>query len=210
MAVEDPTAEHGLKLSIEDYPFANDGLILWDTIKQWVRDYVNHYYPDPSLVESDEELQDWWTEVRTKGHADKKDEPWWPVLKTPEDQVNVLTTIIRVAAGHHAAVNFGQYVYTGYFPNRPTIARTNMPTEDPVDEEFQNFLHKPEFAMLKCFPSQIQATKVMAVLDVLSNHSADEEQMEPSWAENPVIKAAFERFSGRLKELEGIIDESSL
>ena len=33
------------------------------------------------------------------------------------------------------------------------------------------------------------------------------ENMEPSWEENPVIKAASEQFSGRLKELEGIIDE---
>ena len=124
MAVEYPTAEHGLKLSIEDYPFANDGLILWDAIKQWVRDYVNHYYPDSSLVESDKELQDWWTEVRTKGHADKKDEPWWPVLKTPDDLVNVLTTIIWVAVRHHAVVNFGQYVYAGYFLNRPKMTST--------------------------------------------------------------------------------------
>ena len=88
-------------------------------------------------------------------------------------------------------MNFDQYVYAGYFPNRPTTARINMPTEDPVDEEFKNFLHKPEFAMLKCFPSQIQATKGMAVLDVLSNHSLDEEYigvgMEPSWEENLVI-----------------------
>ena len=108
-------------------------------------------------------------------------------------------------------MNFGQYVFAGYFPNRPTIARTNMPTENPSDEEFKNLLKKPEVELLKCFPSQIQATKVMAVLDVLSNHSLDEEylgeNMEPSWEGNPVIKAAFEQFSGRLKELEGIIDE---
>ena len=61
MAVEDPTAEHVLRLTIEDYPFANDGLILWDAIKQWVSDYVNHYYREPSLVQSDGELQAWWT-----------------------------------------------------------------------------------------------------------------------------------------------------
>ncbi|XP_050376085.1 linoleate 13S-lipoxygenase 2-1, chloroplastic-like [Argentina anserina] len=211
MAVEDPTAEHGLKLTIEDYPFANDGLILWDAIKEWVRDYVNHYYPDPSLVENDQELQTWWTDVRTKGHADKKDEPWWPVLKTLEDLTQVLTTIIWVTAGHHAAVNFGQYTYAGYFPNRPTIARTNMPTEDPSEESFQNFLKKPESELLMCFPSQIQATKVMAVLDVLSNHSPDEEYigeiMESSWAENAIIKVAFERFNGNLKKLEATIDE---
>ena len=73
MAEKDPRAPHGLKLTIEDYPYANDGLILWDTIKQWVTDYVNHYYPKPGQIESDEELQAWWEEIRTVGHGDKKD-----------------------------------------------------------------------------------------------------------------------------------------
>ncbi|KAI8526272.1 hypothetical protein RHMOL_Rhmol13G0296000 [Rhododendron molle] len=210
MAVEDPTAPHGLKLTIEDYPYANDGLMLWDAIKQWVTDYVKHYYPDSALVQSDKELQAWWTEIRTIGHADKKDEPWWPKLKTVEDLIGILTTMIWVASGHHSAVNFGQYDFAGYFPNRPTIARTNMPTEDPNDEEMKFFLAKPEVVLLKCFPSQIQATKVMAVLDILSTHSPEEEYIgaaiEGVWADNPFIKAAFERFSGKLKVLEGVID----
>ncbi|KAL3519189.1 hypothetical protein ACH5RR_021778 [Cinchona calisaya] len=151
MAVEDPNAPHGLKLTIEDFPFANDGLVLWDIIKKWVADYVKHYYPEPKTVQSDQELQSWWTEIRTVGHGDKKDEPWWPVLNTPDDLIGILTTIIWT-----------------------------------------------------------QATTVMAILDVLSNHSPDEEYIgdviEPVWAEDPIIKAAFEEFSGRLKELEGIID----
>nr|AAZ57444.1 lipoxygenase LOX1 [Populus deltoides] len=211
MAVEDPSAPHGLKLMVEDYPYANDGLVLWDIIKEWVSDYVNHYYPDSSLIVSDNELQAWWTEVRTVGHADKKDEPWWPVLKTPQDLIETLTTIIWIASGHHAAVNFGQYTYAGYFPNRPTTARMNMPTEDPNDELLKLFWEKPEVILLTTFPSQIQATTVMAILDVLSNHSPDEEylgqQIEPAWTEEPAINAAFVKFNGRLKEFEGIIDE---
>ncbi|XP_074275409.1 linoleate 13S-lipoxygenase 2-1, chloroplastic-like [Silene latifolia] len=211
MAVEDPRAPHGLKLHIEDYPFANDGLVLWDILKQWVTDYVNHYYPKSSLVESDNELQAWWTEIRTVGHGDKKDEPWWPNLKTTQDLIHIITTMIWVTSGHHAAVNFGQYSYGGYFPNRPTLTRTNMPTEDPTEEEWKLFSKKPEAALLKCFPSQIQATRVMTILDVLSTHSPDEEyigdNMDPAFEEEAGIKAAFEKFSGRLKELEGIIDE---
>ncbi|XP_038697093.1 linoleate 13S-lipoxygenase 2-1, chloroplastic-like [Tripterygium wilfordii] len=210
MAVEDPTAKHGLKLTIEDYPYANDGLLLWDIIKEWVSDYVNQYYQDPSKVESDTELQAWWTEIKTKGHEDKKDESWWPVLNTPEDLIQILTTIIWVASGHHAAVNFGQYNFGGYFPNRPSITRKNMPTEDPTEEELRNFLKRPEDALLQSYPSQIQATKVMSVLNALSSHSTDEEYLgetpEPSWVANPVINAAYERFNARLKELEGIID----
>ncbi|KAG5628576.1 hypothetical protein H5410_000293 [Solanum commersonii] len=84
-----------------------------------------------------------------------------------------------------------------------------MPTEDPTNEEWEWFLNKLEEALLKCFPSQIQATKVMAILDVLSNHSPDEEyigeKIEPYWAEDSVINAVFEVFSGKLKELEGIM-----
>ncbi|KAL6203728.1 hypothetical protein ACLB2K_027427 [Fragaria x ananassa] len=201
MAVEDPTAPHGLRLTIQDYPFANDGLLLWDAIKEWVSDYVNHYYTDSRLVQTDHELQAWWTEIRTVGHGDKKDEPWWPDLNTPQDLIDILTTMLWVTSGHHASVNFGQYTYAGYFPNRPTIARTNVPTEDPDDEAWEMFMKKPEAALLRCFPSQIQATTIMAVLDILSTHSPDEEyigeKMEDAWAEDEVIKAAFERFKGR-------------
>ncbi|PRQ35260.1 putative linoleate 13S-lipoxygenase [Rosa chinensis] len=211
MAVEDPTAPHGLRLSIQDYPFANDGLLLWDAIKQWVSDYVNHYYRESTLVQTDQELQAWWTEIRTVGHGDKKDEPWWPDLNTPQDLIDILATMLWVTSGHHAAVNFGQYAYAGYFPNRPTIARTNVPTEDPDDEVWEMFMKKPEAALLRCFPSQIQATTIMAVLDILSSHSPDEEyigeKMEDAWAEDDVIRAAFERFKGRLIMLEQTIDE---
>ncbi|KGN54489.2 linoleate 13S-lipoxygenase 2-1, chloroplastic [Cucumis sativus] len=211
LAVEDPNAPHGLKLAIEDYPFANDGLILWDAIKEWATEYVNYYYPDPSLVKADEELQAWWTEVRTEGHADKKDEPWWPVLNTPEDLINIVTTIMWVPSGHHAAVNFGQYSFAGYFPNRPSIARINVPLEDVNEEKWEYFINKPENVLLETFPTQLQATKVTAVLNVLSSHSPDEEYMgkdiEAAWADDLFIKGAFEKFRGKLKELEGIIDE---
>ncbi|KAL2921629.1 Lipoxygenase 7 chloroplastic [Bienertia sinuspersici] len=33
MATEDPLAPPDLKLTIEDYPFANDSIILWNAIK---------------------------------------------------------------------------------------------------------------------------------------------------------------------------------
>ncbi|CAK7339257.1 unnamed protein product [Dovyalis caffra] len=210
MAVEDPSSPHGVKLAIEDYPYANDSLYLWDIIKNWVSDYVNHYYPEASLIESDDELQAWWSEVRNVGHADKKDEPWWPELKTPQDLIDTITTIIWVASGHHAAVNFGQYAYAGYVPNRPTITRQNMPTEDPNDEKWNSFLEKPEETLLDTFPSQLQAVTVMATLNVLSAHSPDEEfignRIEAVWAEDPVIKKAFENFNARINELDGIID----
>ncbi|CAN6802961.1 unnamed protein product [Brassica oleracea] len=200
LAVEDETAEHGLRLTIPDYPFANDGLMLWDALKEWVK--------------LDEELQGWWSEVRNIGHGDKKNEPWWPVLKTQDDLIEVVTTIAWVASGHHAAVNFGQYGYGGYFPNRPTTSRIKMPVEEPTEEELKEFYEDPEKTMLKTFPSKKQATIVMVTLDLLSAHSPDEEYLgenaEASWAHEPVIYAAYERFKGKLQYLEGVIDERNV
>ncbi|KAE8656671.1 hypothetical protein F3Y22_tig00116997pilonHSYRG00144 [Hibiscus syriacus] len=74
-------------------------------------------------------------------------------------------------------------------------------------------MKKPEVLLLKCFPSQFQATTMMAILDLLSNHSPDDEYLgeksKSAWADDLVIKEAFGKFKGRLIELEGIIDETN-
>ncbi|CAO2192023.1 unnamed protein product [Urochloa humidicola] len=212
MAEEDPTAEHGVRLAIEDYPFANDGLLIWDAIKGWVEAYVSRFYPDAAAVAGDAELQAFWAEVINVGHGDKKGAPGWPALDTPESLAHALATIIWVASAHHAAVNFGQYDFAGYFPNRPSIARTRMPVEDePVDSEaLAAFVENPDQALRECFPSQVQATLVMAVLDLLSTHSPDEEYLggeeAAPWSGDAGVRAAYGEFSARLKEIEGIID----
>jgi lipoxygenase len=200
-----------LELTIKDYPYAHDGLMIWDSIKQWAADYVNVYYKSDEAVAADPELQAFWEEVRTVGHADKKDEPWWPVLDTRDSLVETLTTIIWVTSGHHSAVNFGQYHFGGYFPNRPTTIRKNMPVEENREDEMKKFREAPEATLLDMLPTQMQAITVMTTLDILSSHSPDEEYMgehaEPSWLAEPMVKAAFEKFGGRMKEIEGFVDE---
>lgn len=44
MAIADENAKHGIKLVIEDYPFAVDGLELWSAIRDWVAEYVGLFY----------------------------------------------------------------------------------------------------------------------------------------------------------------------
>ncbi|KAM4119167.1 hypothetical protein ACJW30_03G039100 [Castanea mollissima] len=75
MAVKDPNSPHGLRLVIEDYPYAVDGLEIWSAINSWVKDYCSFYYEADSVVQRDAELQSWWKELREQGHGDKKDEP---------------------------------------------------------------------------------------------------------------------------------------
>lgn len=150
LAVPDLNTSHGIRLLIEDYPYAVDGLEIWTAITTWVDEYCSFYYPTNDLIHSDSELQSWWSELRTVGHGDKKRESWWPKMQTRAELIQTCTTIIWVASALHAAVNFGQYPYAGYLPNRPTISRRFMP--EPGMKRKHN---KAQFFILfltkKCF-----------------------------------------------------------
>eukprot|EP00252_Welwitschia_mirabilis_P019926 TRINITY_DN4743_c0_g1_i1.p1 TRINITY_DN4743_c0_g1~~TRINITY_DN4743_c0_g1_i1.p1 ORF type:complete len:585 (+),score=61.44 TRINITY_DN4743_c0_g1_i1:296-2050(+) len=209
MAEKDPSKPHGLKLVIEDYPYAADGLLIWSAIQEWVEEYVNYYYRDPNSVQSDTELQAWWVEIKIKGHPDKGNEPWWPKLETAEDLIGVLSTMIWVASGQHAALNFGQYPYGGYVPNRPCLMRRLIPEEK--DPEYQVFHSNPQKFFLSSLPSLVQSINLMAVIDTLSTHSVDEEYIgqrrQSVWTSDLDIIDAFRKFSGNIQFIEKIIHQ---
>ncbi|KAK4427403.1 Linoleate 13S-lipoxygenase 3-1, chloroplastic [Sesamum alatum] len=210
MAVPDPTQPHGLKLTIEDYPYATDGLMIWGAIENWVRNYVNHYYPDSARVCNDKELQAWYAESINVGHADRRHADWWPTLATPEDLISILTTIIWLASAQHAALNFGQYPYGGYVPNRPPLMRRLIPDEN--DPEYAVFLSDPQKYFFCALPSLLQATKFMAVVDTLSTHSPDEEYLgerhhQSIWSGDAEVVEAFYEFSAEIRRIEKEIDK---
>ncbi|KAH9602547.1 hypothetical protein KSS87_020897 [Heliosperma pusillum] len=209
IAVPDSTQPHGLKLLIKDYPYAADGLLIWDAITKWVRDYVNHYYTEPSLVSEDRELQSWYDEAVRFGHADLSNASWWPELKTPEDLTKILTILIWLASAQHAALNFGQYPYGGYAPNRPVLMRRLIPDEN--DPEYASFLADPQKFYFTALPSVLQTSKFIAVIDTLSTHSPDEEYLgertQPStWTGDAVIVEKFFEFSAEIRRIEKEID----
>ncbi|KAA0041373.1 lipoxygenase 2 [Cucumis melo var. makuwa] len=206
----DSSGRDVFELTIKDYPFANDGLLLWNALLEWVTEYVNHYYGDDKYaVKNDKELQAWWEEIQKKGHPDKK--TGWPALRTRDDLIKIASTIAWVGSGHHASVNFLQYAYGGYMPNRPSIARTNMLTENHSDKFLKDFINQPEKKLHELFPSDAQAALVKQTMFLLSIHSPDEEYIgdaiEPAWALDPSISEAFEKFKANLTVLEKKIDE---
>jgi hypothetical protein len=62
-------AEGKVKLLLEDYPYADDGMLLWNAVESWVGDYLGLYYDDSvdaKKVINDKELQNWWGEIKGK------------------------------------------------------------------------------------------------------------------------------------------------
>ncbi|NP_001268178.1 lipoxygenase [Vitis vinifera] len=207
MAVEDSEAPHGLRLLIDDYPYAVDGLEIWSAIETWVKEYCSFYYKTDEMVQKDSELQFWWKEVREEGHGDKKDEPWWPKMRTVKELMQTCTIIIWVASALHAAVNFGQYPYAGYLPNRPTISRRFMPEEGTP--EYEELKSNPDKAFLKTITAQLQTLLGISLIEVLSRHSSDEvylgQRDTPEWTLDTTPLKAFEKFGRKLADIEEMI-----
>lgn len=208
MAVEDPTQPHGLRLLIEDYPYATDGLLLWSAIRRWCDAYVAMYYPSDESVQGDTELQSWYREAVQTGHADKRDAPWWPRLSTPADLASLLTTLLWLTSAQHAALNFGQYPLGGYIPNRPPLMRRLVPAEG--DPEYAHLVADPHRFFLSALPSLTQTTTFMTVIDTLSTHSADEqylgERPDEAWTADPAALAAAREFADEVRRAEEEIE----
>ncbi|WRX23112.1 Lipoxygenase [Theobroma cacao] len=67
-------------------------------------------------------------------------------MQTREELIESCTIIIWIASALHAAVNFEQFAYAGYSPNRPTLSRRLMPEKGT-----------PENAELEKNPEKINA-----------------------------------------------------
>ncbi|XP_014524158.1 linoleate 9S-lipoxygenase 5, chloroplastic-like [Vigna radiata var. radiata] len=209
MAVQDSSYRHGLKLVIEDYPYAVDGLEIWEAIETWVTEYCNLYYTSNEMVEEDDELQNWWKEVRNEGHGDLKDRTWWVEMKTREELIQSCTIIIWLASAFHAAVNFGQYPYAGYLPNRPTVSRRFMP--ELGTPEYEELKLNPDLAFLKTITAQFQTLLGVSLIEILSRHSTEEVYLGQSenteWTLDVEPLKAFDRFSEKLMEIESNISK---
>lgn len=209
IAVPDPAQDHGLRLLIQDYPYANDGLLYWSAIENLAKAYVLYYYPEEKMVQDDKELQAWYREVIDVGHADHRFANWWPNLETPDDLIIILTTLIWISTAEHAALNFGQY---GRFaPSRPNMMRKLLPQENDPDE-YASFLANPKEYFLSSLQSLDKGARFAAVLSVISAHSQDEEYIGQrgdlsSWSDEPEILEAFNRFSLEIKMIEQEIEK---
>ncbi|XP_031499214.1 probable linoleate 9S-lipoxygenase 5 [Nymphaea colorata] len=209
IAVQDSSKPHGLRLLIEDYPYAVDGLEIWFAIRDWVHNYCSIYYKSDHVIQSDTELQAWWHEVRYVAHGDKKHEPWWPKMQNLHELVESLTTIIWVASALHAALNFGQYPYAGFLPNRPTLSRRFMP--EPGTKEYAELEKDPESVFLKTITAQMQTLLGISVIEILSRHSSDEvylgQNIDKEWSGDEEALFAFGQFGDRLVDIENWIKQ---
>ncbi|PNY03343.1 lipoxygenase, partial [Trifolium pratense] len=205
VAVEDPSSPHGIRLLIEDYPYASDGLEIWAAIKSWVEEYVNFYYKSDVEITYDSELRQFWKELVEVGHGDLKDATWWFKLRTRAELIEACTILIWIASALHAAVNFGQYPYGGYIVNRPTKSRRFMPEKG--SPEYEELAKDYEKTYLRTITPMTETIMNMTVMELLSTHVSDEiylgQRVEGGlWTSDLEVVEAYKKFGNKLAEIE--------
>lgn len=216
-----PTTAEGLAKFGLEYPYAEDGLLIWDALRDYFSEYVAYYYKSDDEVVADARLQAWWHDVRTNGHPDIPE--GWIELQGRDALVDICSTIAWVASAHHAAVNFGQYDYSAWPVSHSSLCRMRAPARGSdawtrlaeLDGFYANYMEAAEKELLRYVAPPAVATKVMSTVKLLSAHAEDEkyltadgERME--WLplqQDPGLKAIFDKFHRRMKEIDDIIDE---
>jgi len=204
VAVDDPSSPYGVRLLIEDYPYASDGLEIWAAIKTWVEEYVNLYYKSEAAVRNDSELQAFWKELVEVGHGDS-DATLWFKMQNRTELIETCTTLIWMASALHAAINFGQYPYGGYIVNRPTKSRRFMPEKGTP--EYEELAEDYEKAYLRTITPMTDTIMNMTIMEVLSTHVSDEvyigKRVEGGlWTYDMEPHVAYQKFGKKLAEIE--------
>jgi len=178
---------------LPDYPYRDDGRLIWAALREWVERYVALYYADDAHVQGDYELQAWAAELvafaggRVIGFGQDGG------IATRDYLIQALTILIWTASAQHAAVNFPQGDIMSYPPAQPLAAYAPS---------------TPKTSLLDVLPPLDQA---LAQLELgrslgLAYHT-QLGRYKKGYFRDPRVRDALVAFQAELDRIEGLIND---
>jgi arachidonate 15-lipoxygenase len=132
---------------LHEYPYRDDALPVFAAIRRFVDGYVRLYYTSNEDVVGDRELAAFVDELGSESGGRLRG---LGKLETVEDVVGIVSNIVWIASGQHAAVNFTQYPYMGVVPNMVGAMWSEWPPPDlGHDQAFASLLPPYNLALLQ-------------------------------------------------------------
>ncbi|WP_445245001.1 lipoxygenase family protein [Microcoleus sp. OTE_8_concoct_300] len=135
---------HGVSDSdqLPEYPYRDDGLLIWDAIKTWVSAYLSIYYTSDQQLLKDKDLQNWAQELVSDqgGRLKNFGEDDLGGIKTLGYLIDAVSSVIFTASAQHAAVNFPQSELMSYAPAFPLALYSPAPTSSEEQGNFMSML----------------------------------------------------------------------
>eukprot|EP00026_Physarum_polycephalum_P000646 Phypoly_transcript_00647.p1 GENE.Phypoly_transcript_00647~~Phypoly_transcript_00647.p1 ORF type:complete len:912 (+),score=132.37 Phypoly_transcript_00647:1514-4249(+) len=121
-----------------NYPYRDDGLLLWNAITSFVSEYIDLFYQLDEDITADYEIQEWIKDLegphggRLNGVLVGDENS----LKTKAELVRIVATVIFMAGPHHAATHYVQTEYlTAPHHILPGLVRMKWPIKEPLTPE---------------------------------------------------------------------------
>jgi arachidonate 15-lipoxygenase len=118
---------------LPNYPYRDDGLLIWNAIFEWVSSYLKLFYADDISVQNDAAIQAWIQDLtapnggQMSGIGEKLTEDSPVTIQTLAYLIEAVTLIIFTSSANHAAVNFPQATFMTYMPNMPLAGYREAP-----------------------------------------------------------------------------------
>ncbi|RCJ27372.1 hypothetical protein A6S26_13175 [Nostoc sp. ATCC 43529] len=180
---------------LPEYPYRDDGLLIWNAIHQWVSAYLSSYYISGQQILADQALQNWAKELISQqgGRLQNFGEDASGTIKTLDYLIDAVSTIIFTASAQHAAVNFAQGELMTYAPAFPLASYSPAPTNPDEQGDFMSMLPPIEQAKTQLKVTYLLGSVYYTQLGQYSNSY---------FKSKPQISSALATFQNQLKGIE--------
>jgi len=200
-AVDEELASRGFDGNVDmpAYRYKTDSMKIWNAYGTFAKNFVDEIYKTDGDVSADSDLQAWAIETSNPNRAAVKGFP--EEFKTKAELARTLQTLFWICSGLHAAVNFPQYDYYAYQPNKPLGFRKSMEQRDAVGGD-EAWMFKEGMPLM----DKAQETVVVAsTLTLPSKHCIT--NLDEYFAD--VGNTAYETFKKNLAVISNEIDVRS-
>jgi arachidonate 15-lipoxygenase len=136
---------------LPNYPYRDDAMLIWNTIRNWAGNYVRIYYTTDEDVIGDYELQNWVLEVSSQHGGRIQGVGVNNRIETVDYLIDCMTSVIFTASAHHALTNFPLHEYEIYSPGWPGAIYRPAPTskDEATREDWMRYLAPLNMAILQ-------------------------------------------------------------
>ena len=200
---------------LPEYPYRDDGLLIWCTISDFVASYIDCYYEDDQSVEDDYEIQNFLKNAFSLYHhpEEEMDQDEMEAMKIDgkENLAAMITTIIWLCTGYQTGLLKGLYESMAFIPDRPIFMSEMAPYEKPEEP-----LTEKDF--LKHLPSKGATASAIAILFTLANikestaalSSKAQDNKVRSYVVDPEALETIKVFEANMSKVEKIIEQRNL
>lgn len=177
------------------YPYRDDGILLWEAIQDFSKEYVDLYYKSDADLSEDSEIQAWANDISAQ---DSGRIPGFPsTFKSKQELAETIGHIIFLCTAFHSCIHFNQYKYPGFVPNMPYSAYVTAPNGKNSQMD--------EAELLKIQPA-FRAAYSQTWTYFLTNFRVNRIGEYKLRRFDPEARDVIKRFKNRLTEIEAQID----